>query len=503
MSVFKNKILLSILLFGIVIVSSCKKQLNTNLSNSNGIGANTISGKDVFSQALLTTITNEVGYNESKDYTGDNFDYGPNWMGYIARNSGWSASGEQAQIESFALTFSDANSIWQGLYHNIYDYNFIIGKSSPNSILPGASKVMRAMIFQDLVDQFGNIPYSQAAQPTATITPAYDTAANIYKDLVVQIDTAISEINTSQATVDDSSDIMFRGSKSLWLAFANTIKLRILLREVPNVYAPTDPYITAELANVGAQGGFLGPNQDATINPGFVDATNQQNPFWGDFGFEPNGGSAYQNNSFFCANSIMLDTLQATSDPRLAFIYDTVPGGIYLGNALGANLNGGSPFGPGILQSPIASALLFSASQSLFMQAEAAQRGMIVGSPQLLFKEGVEESFRYLTVPNYMVTADNFMVTSTDPFVNIALSSNPIETILVQKWVAECGLDPLEAYADYRRTGYPVLYSPLATAVPQKRLLYPESEFTQNSANVNAQKILTQADTQIKLFWGM
>jgi hypothetical protein len=164
-------------------------------------------------------------------------------------------------------------------------------------------------------------------------------------------------------------------------------------------------------------------------------------------------------------------------------------------------LIGASQFGKGLLQSPGGAALLFSASQSFFMQAEAVQRGMLTGDVATLFRQGVEESFRYLGLPNPQSSADAWVAASTDPGVNLTVSGNWLATILNQKWVAECGLDGLEAFADYRRTGLPVLYSTNATGVPQQRLLYPETEYTLNSANVNAQNENSQSATAVKLFW--
>jgi len=484
----------------LLMLASCTKKLNTNTKDPNGEAIGALTGKDIFAQALNATVTNKVGTNLSS-FPGDNYDYTQEWMGYWSRNSGYSASGIGAHVEAYALIYSDANGNWQSLYHNIYDYNFVMGNSTANSILPGASRAVRAMIFEDLVDQFGNIPYSQAAQPTVSITPAYDSATTIYKALVAQIDSAITEITASQSTADDASDIMFKGSKPLWLAFANTIKLRMLLRQVPNVYSPTDPYITGELSSVGSQGGFLGAGQDATINPGYYDASEEQNPFWGDYGYEPGSTSGYQNFNYFGANTIILDTLQSTGDPRIGYYFNQAAGGVYLGNPLGEPIVGASQFGKGLLQSPSQPALLFSASQSFFMQAEAVQRGMLSGNVSLLFQQGVEESFRYLGVPGYQAAADAFIAGSTDGGVNLAASGDPIATILNQKWVAECGLDGLEAYSDYRRTGLPAIYPPGAMLVPQQRLLYPETEYTLNSINVNAQNEANQTATAIPLFW--
>jgi hypothetical protein len=116
-----------------------------------------------------------------------------------------------------------------------------------------------------------------------------------------------------------------------------------------------------------------------------------------------------------------------------------------------------------------------------------------------LFQQAVEESFRYLGTGN-AAAADSYLSGSSDPMVNIMVSADPLQTILVQKWVAECGLDGYEAWSDYRRTGYPALYTGTSTVLPQ-RLLYPETEYTQNPVNVNAQYPAAQESQSIKIFW--
>jgi len=506
---------MAVILAWCVLSFSCTKQLNTNSQDPNGVGINSLSGKDVFAQALVATAENKSGGNISN--ANDNYDYVQNWMGYWARNTDWAASGVQAQIENFQLPTSFSNGIWQSLYHNIYDYNFVIAHSTANSILPGASKVMRAMTFQELVDQFGNIPYTQAAQADIT-TPKYDSATVIYKDLIVQIDSAIISIQASQATADDASDVMFKGDKTLWIKFANTIKLRILLRQVPNVYGPNDPYVTGELSAAISNGGFLGPGQDATVNPGFKDATQAQSPFWAVYGFQPGGdpgppatGTYYQNYNFFVANVTLLNFLDSTADPRLKAFYGQNASGGYGGNVLGSSnnsVNNTSPIGPGVLQSASMPAWILIASQSLFMQAEAAPRGMISGDAGTLYKQAVEESFRFLNVPNALPAADQFISTSSNTLVNFTASSNKLQTIMYQEWVAQCELDPLEAYSDYRKTGFPV-FNFISSSVPPGtpmpvRLLYPQSEYTQNAVNLQASlgsAVQPPSAIYQKLFW--
>ena len=51
-------------------------------------------------------------------------------------------------------------------------------------------ELLNVYSFQNLVDIFGNVPYSQALDIN-NITPAYDDAATIYSDLLSRIDAAL------------------------------------------------------------------------------------------------------------------------------------------------------------------------------------------------------------------------------------------------------------------------------------------------------------------------
>ena len=61
-----------------------------------------------------------------------------------------------------------------------------------------------------------------------------------------------------------------------------------------------------------------------------------------------------------------------------------------------------------------------------------------------------------------------------------------IESIMTQKWIALNGINALESFIEYNRTGYPNI--PLATTAQfpnrPRRLMYPTSELVSNSANV-------------------
>jgi hypothetical protein len=106
-------------------------------------------------------------------------------------------------------------------------------------------------------------------------------------------------------------------------------------------------------------------------------------------------------------------------------------------------------------------------------------------------------------VPDYQSAAQSLFSQPSDK-VNIDVSSNKINTIILQKWAALNAYDPLESYCDWRRLGVPadlavsVYPGTTATHIPY-RLLYPSSEYNFNSANVKAQENINQFTS--KIFW--
>lgn len=504
---FKNKFA-GYLLLGSVIAASCTKQLDTNKNNPNSVTTNAISGRDVFASALTNTVY-EINSTVYPTTTSGISTLTNEWMGVWARTTSYSAAGTQYQIEAFQLQNNFGDNFWGAIYHNMADYDFAASKAAKGSILPGAALVMKSMLFQDLVDIFGDIPYSQALIPTNT-QPAYDKAAAIYASLPLKLDSAMNLINASQSTGDDAADVLFKGNKASWLAFANTIKLRVLLRQLPN--AASAASLQAELQKTASYG-WLNAGMDALVNPGFADAIAKQSPFWQVFGFQVGSKNPYQSNTFYIANQYMIDYLNATGDPRLPYLYNASPSGSYGGNYLGDGTNAKqvaklSTIGSGVLKSPSMPGVIMTASEALFLQAEAAQRGLIANADyHSLFNQAVAESFRFLGVPNSASAATTYINSTKDPRVNPAYAPDPIQTIIYQKWVATAEIDGLEEWSDYRRTGYPDRTNPSVNpaASPNqipKRLLYPQTETTLNPTNYAAEH-QQNSDIYTKIFWGM
>src|SRR6266571_1487208 len=124
----KNKFA-SVLISGgmVLLIASCTKKLDTNLSNPNSITTNAITGKDVFANALQNTVysINANAYNYSTgsatpvQATVGIATVTNEWMGIWARTTSYSAAGTQYQVETFVLNNGYGDNFWGSIYHNL------------------------------------------------------------------------------------------------------------------------------------------------------------------------------------------------------------------------------------------------------------------------------------------------------------------------------------------------------------------------------------------------
>ncbi|WP_289055545.1 SusD/RagB family nutrient-binding outer membrane lipoprotein [Carboxylicivirga marina] len=359
--------------------------------------------------------------------------------------------------------------------------------------------IMNSYHFQLLVDFYGDVPYSEALQRGGNSTPVYDDAASIYADLLVKLDEAIAVINAASDEVTTVSvgddDTMFGGDMLKWKQFANSIKLRVLVRQ-----SDVNPSIVqAEINKIAAEGsGYI--TEDVMVQPGFLQEEFKQNPFWNGLGADF-GGTTTMNHNATCATDFILDYLRDNGDKRIDTLFAKgknghlgVPQGVTVGPDYGQTFV--SLIGDGLLKGYDMGAVIFSLSESYFNQAEAALKGY-GGDPEALYESGVKASFSYLGfVPS---VAENHLDKNL-PNVNYEASPDKLEAIITQKWLAMMGITAEQSWFDYSRTGFPKnlpISNQASTPDRPVRLHYPSSEITGNTINVPEQK---NAFTD-KIFW--
>lgn len=448
------------------------------------------------------------------------------YQGYWTITQGFSDITDYANY-NYSTNFGQ--NIWTDVYGNLGNLVYIENAAVTDSTLVyfGAmAKIIEALHYQLLVDIYNNVPYTQASQ-ASVLYPKYDDAQSIYTDIIKKIDTAIVQINSASAAAiqpDNTSDIMFGGDMTMWKKFANTLKLRILLHQ--SQLSGQQSYIQAQLQNIAAEGdGFLQSGENGSVNPGYSQNNSQQNPFFAAFGFTSSGGTS-TNYVAFKANNYGINFYTNTNDTRLGYFYSPLAGyGVtpyqYVGgpfgtiglpspssaSSIGAYMpaSGSVPAGPrvGLLQSDAQPCPIITATESLFLQAEAAQRGWISGDPQTLYQQAITESYNYLLVTN-PDSAANAYYSQAIANVGWNASSDKIQAIIVQKWAALNGTDMEEVWCDYRRLHFPsdipLSNSPnVVSQTPPVRLLYPTIEYQTNLANVQAEGTINQFTS--KIFW--
>jgi hypothetical protein len=313
--------------------------------------------------------------------------------------------------------------------------------------------------------------------------------------------------NNGNATNPGSSDIVYGGNMTDWQKFANTLKLRLAIHQ-SNLTTNTAQADLASTAGIG----YIDAASEANCQPGYEDALDKENPFYGFWGFDQNGNPT-EVYLLFEANSVAVGMLEARNDPRLTYFYAPVagaPGNGIVSDQLGndiANPQVASALGPGLLKSSTQSEGLFSSHESYFLQAEAVARGWITAggaTPAELYNEGITASFNDLAVPAASLAP--YLAQADVAYPAGAAFQTQLKAIITQKYLALDGYFNLEAYNEFRRTGYPVLPQNPASQDPgalsptlPTRIPYPLTELNTNPANLAREGSINIFTS--KIFW--
>ncbi|HEX8268276.1 MAG TPA: SusD/RagB family nutrient-binding outer membrane lipoprotein [Flavobacterium sp.] len=478
-------------------LSSCEDYLDIN-TNPNDPSADIVSPELSLGGAMNQSYMSFVG-SSSIGRTD------PNTLGNVFMNS-WAPNvvtfgGGFTEVFNLDIDNTFYSRIWENLYLTTLGFSDIQKWPSEDYDNHKAiAKIMKTFYFQYLVDLYGDIPYSEAHDVTNP-TPVYDDDQAIYRDLVMQLEQAVALIEGADASdrVVSNEDIMLNGDMDQWVRFANTLKLRLLIRE--SEVAASQPYIQAEMNEFVASGAeFL--TEDVTINPGYSNSsTARQNPFYSAYGFLIDETTTATGNQATAASEHAIDFLtgqlpqtQDVYDPRITRLFEPVAGGNFVGVPQGIEDLPGvdevSPLGPGLIINSAQDGYIFTASESFLLQAEAISRGYMAGNATALFDMAIESSFARLG--NTAAQASAYIAEiNAGSRLDYDTNPNKIEAIMLQKYVALMGINGIESWIEYTRTGYPE--TPLATTATRparpRRLLYPASEYTANGVNVPAQTV--------------
>ncbi|SDT31345.1 Starch-binding associating with outer membrane [Maribacter dokdonensis] len=366
---------------------------------------------------------------------------------------------------------------WPIFYQNLRDNEIILKLSQENAayaVYEGPARIMKAYMAAGLTDLFGDAPYSEAFQgDTETVTPSYDTQESIYMDeggVFDNLDKGILAIQNYSGTIALEGDILFNGDLDGWIRFANSLKIKYLMRVSNKID------VASQLQTIVSEGNFIDDNEENAIF-NFTDG-------------EPNSFRLAQlrvgdfNN--YVLSETMDEILTNLNDPRIGRLYQPFTNsadGEYNGLLNGIDASVGISLADYSLLGTIfrentglLDANFMTSMETHFLLAEAAERGFISADTQTLYNTGVTQAFAYWQVE----LPENYL-TEDAPFDN----GNIIENIITQKWIAN-SINGYEGWIEYRRTGFPQLKTISASLnnnlIPT-RMPYPSEEEALNNAN--------------------
>ena len=388
--------------------------------------------------------------------------------------------------------------------------------------LEGVALILRTYVMQILTDVYGDVPYFQAGlmsvQPENIETNLkYDSQKEIYRDMLLSLETANKLLNPdSTATTKNFSaalDKIYGGSVASWRKFGNTLYLRLLMRvsnkvieedegmiDLGDEYDPFD--VREKIREIydsrDSESGQY-PIFQSVDDRAFVSYNSLNSLYYTPF--ETTTGTLFGQ---IVACETLVNKMAPRNDkgtpimidPRY-YQYFTTAVGLPVHWMLedvdefweaNKDEKGKSLIGTYStrLKSGTESSLL-NYSEPLFVFAEASCRGYIQGDTRELYLDACEASMEEwnpddVQTNKYVKKRSVYREELAKIYDSIP-AEKVLEAIMEQKWIASFWYG-VEAWSDYRRTGYPVLKTNGPAALNDKilctRMRYPYTEPYQN-----------------------
>lgn len=388
---------------------------------------------------------------------------------------------------------------WSIFYTNLRDNEIILkqAKETPAfAVYEGPALILKAYMAAGLTDLFGDVPYFEAFNGIeGTVTPVYDLQEDIYQNengILDNLDKGIAAINAYTGSIPLEGDIIYNGNLNRWIQFANSLKIKYLIR----ISAKVD--VAAQLQTLFDAGNYIQSNSENAV----FDFTNS----------EPNSFRLAQlrvgdfNN--FVLSETMEEVLTDLEDTRINTFFR--PFANATGNDYNGLINGIDASSTSVALSDYSlagtafredtsslDANFMTAWETNFLLAEAAAKGFINADAETLYNTGVTQAFEFWNTDlpaTYLATNANYN----------AANSTPLNQIITQKWIASL-INGYEGWIEYRRTGFPVLKdvsASLNAGLIPVRMPYPAEAASLNSENYNKAAAATNGNSlDAKVWW--
>ena len=512
--------------------------------------------EDVNDAYLLSSVIKQTAlFYQNMGYEASRL---PGAVQYIERNY----QGSDNYYSGFKQPLDDMYSAMEIL--KLVDGAIGLADKRGSMVHKGIFTTFRVLLFSFMTDYYGDVYYSQALKAREGILyPKYDKQADIYTGLLKELDDANTMIANGTEAISSTYDLVFKGNKLQWQKFANSLKIRLLMR-ASNKIPDAGEQIAAIIKNTSATPVFTAADDNVSIS--YIGSTAENS--WQGGTLNDNGGTEFDRRR---PCKTLVDKLTELNDPRLkvwiapvenpwtsnpaqngvtvtttdpnGFTYTStwelidrsnpemaqyltpdilldsnklyvgfvagMPGDWKNGNAHWNTALGGaygnfkvSKFSQLFKQNSHAllKAMIMNSDELQFILAEAAAKGMITGSADTYYRNGIRFSMQRWGIPE----ADINTYLAQPSIALPADQAGKLAKIADQKWLGLFFVSA-ETYLDIRRTKLPDIFKNgyLSGYEFPLRYRYPANELGQNmdAYNEGVAGLSPQVDDQYSKMW--
>ncbi len=395
-------------------------------------------------------------------------------------------------------------------------------KVDPKNInILSIARIEKVLQMSLITDLYGDVPYSEAGQGylATNFSPKYDAQKDIYADMLKELSEAGAALNAS-ATTPGAADFVYGGDVTKWKHFANSLMLRLAMR-----MQKVDAASAQSWAKKALDGGVMTSNAETFAikyaNDGGTPSINSNSYNLGEA-----DGAGHRNEvskGSIQWSKTLIDMMKARTDPRISTIAILKTGDATAANQKGlpSGLDAGTltaltgESGPDnysrpnpIIYNSKDPYILLPYAEVEFMKAEAIERGWYTGVAATEYAAGQAAAITQLAVnvgaPNLSGAVAAYQAANMYPATTLTDKLTQIHT---EMFILNAStLNGFEGWANYRRTGLPVLtptnYPGNATGgTIMRRLIYPTNEQGLNGTNYSAAVSRQGADLFTTRMW--
>ncbi len=479
-----RKLILILTILVLITSASCKKYLDVNETPNNPT--------TVPPSVLLSTTTVGLAFANANDLSRAT-------SALVQHIAGVANQTQQYDIYNLEGSFDNQWNfeIYNGSANNLQ--KLIDDHSTTNPVYSGIAQLQLAYIYSVAADLWGDVPYSQAGKGLEYLTPRFDKIQDIYQgnsaegivSLFDLVKAGLADLDKTGVLKPGKDDIVYGGDIAKWKRMGNTLLLKFAI-QLTNVNAAL---AKSTIESVITGNNYINANSLDFEVP-FGSSVGNQNPLY-NFNYVNRTGDQMLSQRLLNLARSLNDTV------RLARFF-TKPNGVFT-----AFDNGATTATPATANrskyntylvgtSGEAPIRLLTFAQVNFILAEAALILGTPGDPNTYYQAGIKASMQKVGMTTAEI--DNYFTTNPTVVTLAGTTEEKRKQIITQKYISWIG-NGIEAYNDYRRTGYPVLALAINAAghnpnVIPTRLPYTSGELSRNPNTPNP--IIR---TDVKIWW--